>query len=81
LSKGIPVKVLRWGDSLAVRLPTAIVKKFKLKEGDEIEIQITRRPVAESTPEQRQQALENLRKHRRPFPPGFVFDREDAHRR
>jgi antitoxin MazE len=75
------MKVQKWGDSLAVLLPAAIVEKFKLKEGDEIEIQITHRHVAESTPEQRQRALENLRKLRRSFPPGFVFDREDAHRR
>ncbi|MGD0270339.1 MAG: AbrB/MazE/SpoVT family DNA-binding domain-containing protein [Candidatus Sulfotelmatobacter sp.] len=75
------MKVLQWGDSLAVRLPAAIVEKFKLKEGDEIEIQITHRHVAESTPEQRQRALENLRKLRVSLPPGFVFDREDAHRR
>jgi hypothetical protein len=25
--------------------------------------------------------VENLRKLRRPFPPGFVFDREEAHER
>ena len=75
------MKVQKWGDNLAVRLPTAIIENFKLKEGDEIEIQITHRHVAESTPEQRQRALENLRKLRRSFPPGFVFDREDAHRR
>jgi hypothetical protein len=25
--------------------------------------------------------LETLRKLRRPFPPGFVFDREEAHER
>jgi antitoxin MazE len=75
------MKVLKWGDSVAVLLPAAIVEELKLKEGDEVEIQITNRHVSESTPEQRQRALENLRKLSRPLPPGFVFDREDAHRR
>jgi antitoxin MazE len=43
------MKVLKWGDSLAVLLPAAIVEELKLKEGDEVEIQITNRHVSEST--------------------------------
>ena len=73
--------VLKWGDSLAIRLPAAVVEEFKLKEGDEIEIRITNNLVTEVSPEQRQRALENLRKLSRPFPPGFVFDRDEANER
>jgi hypothetical protein len=32
------MRVAKWGNSLAVRLPDAIVKALKLKAGDEIEI-------------------------------------------
>lgn len=34
------MRVARWGNSLAVRLPAAVVEALKLKEGDEIEIHI-----------------------------------------
>ena len=34
------MKVAKWGDSLAVRLPAALAEALRLKEGDEIEIRI-----------------------------------------
>jgi len=34
------MKVAKWGDSLAVRLPTPVVEALRLKEGDEIEIHV-----------------------------------------
>jgi antitoxin component of MazEF toxin-antitoxin module len=34
------VQVAKWGNSLAVRLPAAVVDALKLKEGDEIEIHV-----------------------------------------
>jgi antitoxin MazE len=34
------VQVSRWGNSLAVRLPAAVVEALGLKEGDEIEIHV-----------------------------------------
>ncbi len=33
------MRIAKWGDSLAVRLPAAVVEELELKEGDEIEIQ------------------------------------------
>jgi antitoxin MazE len=38
------MRVAKWGNSLAVRLPDAIVKTLKLKSGDEIEIVVTHEP-------------------------------------
>jgi antitoxin MazE len=32
------MRVAKWGNSLAVRLPESVVKALKLKTGDEIEI-------------------------------------------
>jgi len=32
------MQVAKWGNSLAVRLPAAVVEALELKEGDEIEI-------------------------------------------
>jgi antitoxin MazE len=34
------MKVCKWGNSLAVRLPAAIVEILGLKEGDDIEIRV-----------------------------------------
>ena len=34
------MQVSKWGNSLAVRLPAAVVEALDLKEGDEIEISI-----------------------------------------
>ncbi|HEV3039444.1 MAG TPA: AbrB/MazE/SpoVT family DNA-binding domain-containing protein [Candidatus Angelobacter sp.] len=76
------MRVSKWGNSLAVRLPTAIVDALGLKEGDQIEIRITGdHSFAVSRDQNRERALSGLRKLRRPLPPGFVFDREDANAR
>ena len=37
------MRVSKWGNSLAVRLPAAAVEALNLKEGDDIEIQIVGR--------------------------------------
>jgi len=70
------------GDSLAIRLPAAVVEALELKEGDDIEIRVAgKRAFEVSRDQSRRRAVENLRRLRRPFPPGFVFDREEAHER
>jgi antitoxin MazE len=76
------MKVSKWGNSLAVRLPTAVVDALDLKEGDQIEIRIARERVFEVSRDQsKPHALARLRKLRRALPPGFVFDREEANAR
>jgi antitoxin MazE len=76
------VQVSKWGNSLAVRLPSAVVDALDLKEGDQIEIRIADKRVFEVRRDRsRQRALARLRKLRRPLPAGFVFDREEAHAR
>ena len=73
------MRVSKWGNSLAVRLPTAVVDALDLKEGDQIEIRIARERVFEVSRDQsKPHALARLRKLRRPLPLGFVFDREEA---
>ena len=76
------MQVSKWGNSLAIRLTAAVVDALKLKEGDSVEILVAgKREFEVSRDRSRQRALENLRKLRRPFPPGFVFDREEANER
>ncbi|HEV2960921.1 MAG TPA: AbrB/MazE/SpoVT family DNA-binding domain-containing protein [Candidatus Angelobacter sp.] len=66
------MQVSKWGNSLAVRLPTSIVDGLGLKEGDQIKIRIVGDRTFEVSRDQTtQRALSRLRKLRRPLPPGF----------
>ena len=76
------MRVAKWGNSLAVRLPDAVVKALKLKTGDEIEIVVSgARRFEVERDGSRQRALERLRTLKKPLPKGFRFDREEAHAR
>lgn len=76
------MQVAKWGNSLAVRLPAAVVEALELKEGDQIEIRVASdREFEVSRDRSRQKAIERLRKLRRPLPAGFTWDREKAHER
>lgn len=76
------MQVAKWGNSLAVRLPAAVVEALTLKEGDEIEIQVAgarafeikRKPGA-------RELLGRLRKFRGRLPADFHFDRLEANAR
>ncbi|MBF0562958.1 MAG: AbrB/MazE/SpoVT family DNA-binding domain-containing protein [Alphaproteobacteria bacterium] len=76
------MQVARWGNSLAVRLPAAVVEVLGLKEGDDIDIHVvgTRAFELEKTPSP-QDLLARLRKYRGRLPAGFSFDRLGAHDR
>ncbi len=76
------MQVSKWGNSLAVRLPSTVVKALDLKEGDRIEISIAgKRRFVVSRDRGREAALERIRRLQRPLPPGFRFDRLEANER
>jgi antitoxin MazE len=76
------MRVSKWGNSLAVRLPSAVVETLELKEGDQIEIRIAgRREFALSRDRSVEKAIERIRRLRRPLPPGFKFSRLEANER
>lgn len=76
------MQVARWGNSLAVRLPAAVVEALGLKEGDDIEVQVLdAKSWAIQRKPSRQQLLERLRTFRGRLPSDFKFDRDDAHER
>ncbi len=76
------MQVARWGNSLALRLPAAVVKALDLKEGDDVtiiaaderELAILRKP----TPAE---LIERLKKYRGSLPADFKFDRLEANAR
>ena len=76
------MQVSKWGNSLAVRLPAAVVQALELKEGDEIEISIKdSRSFEVERDSRRLEALEMIRKLRRPLPPGYKFNRAELYDR
>ena len=76
------MQVSRWGNSLAVRLPSTVVEALGLKEGDQIEIRIAgEREFEVRRGRSKQSALARLRRLRRPLPPGFTFSRDEANER
>ena len=76
------MRVAKWGNSLAIRLPAAIVEALELKDGDDIEITVAGERKFEAKKDRsRERAIERLRKLSRKFPEGFFFDREEANAR
>ncbi|MGH6892755.1 MAG: AbrB/MazE/SpoVT family DNA-binding domain-containing protein [Dongiaceae bacterium] len=73
------MQVAKWGNSLAVRLPAAVVEVLGLKEGDDVDVHVlgvrsfgvTKAPSA-------RQLLARLRKYRGRLPASFKFDRLEA---
>jgi antitoxin MazE len=82
----IEMKVSKWGNSLAIRLPVELVEKLGLKEGDELvqqpgfaedkQVLIQRKATAEELWEQ----LDHVRK-RVKHPQGYKFNRDEANSR
>ncbi|GMU68269.1 MAG: AbrB/MazE/SpoVT family DNA-binding domain-containing protein [Xanthomonadales bacterium] len=76
------MQVSKWGNSLAIRLPAAVVEALELKEGDHIEIHAAGKRTFEidKTPTTGE-LLARLRKFRGRLPKDFKFDRLEANDR
>lgn len=76
------MQVSKWGNSLAIRLPAAVVEALQLHAGDDIEVviaderilQVKRKPGREAM-------LARLRQFRGKLPADFTFDRDEANAR
>jgi antitoxin MazE len=76
------MKISKWGNSLAVRLPVSVVQALGLKEGDNVEIQVAGKRVFEvSKAPNARELLAPLRKFRGRLPATFRFDRLEANER
>jgi antitoxin MazE len=76
------MRVSKWGNSLAVRLPATVVEALQLKEGDDIEVHVigARAFGVKRAPGARE-LLARLRKFRGRLPADFKFDRIEANER
>jgi len=76
------MKVCKWGNSLAIRLPAAIVEILDLKVGDDIEIRVAgTRTLDVAQKADREELLRRLRRFRGTLPADFKFDRDEANAR
>lgn len=76
------MRVAKWGNSLAVRLPKALVESLDLKIGDEIQV-AAKGPgeLVVGRDLRRQEALERMRWRAWTLPDGYTFDRNAVHER
>jgi len=77
------MKVAKWGNSLAVRIPANVAEALELKEGDEVQMHVAEKGRAfevekKLTPHE---ALIALRKYRGLMPADFKFNREEVYER
>jgi len=76
------VKVAKWGNSLAIRLPAGLVEALNIKEGDDIEVDVAgKRKLDIGQKPDARTLLARLRKYRGQIPADFKFDRLEANER
>jgi antitoxin MazE len=76
------MRVCKWGNSLAIRIPAVVVEALELREGDEIEVRVAgSRTFEVNRDTRRERALARLRESRWKLPPDWKFDRDEANSR
>ena len=79
------MQLAKWGNSLAVRIPSEIAKKLDWNEGDELDIQIGRNGIAEIVRREPRAStellFERIDRLKGTMPTGFKFDRDEANSR
>jgi len=76
------MKIAKWGNSLAMRLPASVVAALGLEAGDEIEIRVAGARAFEiARKPDRDELVKRLRAWRGRLPADFKFDRDEANAR
>lgn len=75
------MRIAKWGNSLAVRLPAGLVKELGLKEGDQVSLIGDGKILSLSRDQRSEEVLESLRRFRGRLPADERIDRELAHER
>ncbi|MDR3213944.1 MAG: AbrB/MazE/SpoVT family DNA-binding domain-containing protein [Azoarcus sp.] len=72
------MRIAKWGNSLAVRLPAALIKEMNLREGEEVEVEVKK---ITSSEDDFAAAIRKIREEMPLLPADFKFDREEANAR
>ncbi len=74
--------VAKWGNSLAVRLPKALVDELHLAPGDELSIvAASKNEIVVEKRDRRAEFLKAMEQFNWPAPEGYKFDRDEANER
>lgn len=76
------MRLAKWGNSLAIRIPAEVVEHLGIAPNEEVEIKVTGEHSFEVTRDRRrQEALEAIHKMAVPLPEGYKFNREEIYDR
>jgi len=76
------MKVAKWGNSLAIRLPAELVETSGIKEGDDVDIVVTSQKTIELTRDQRrEEALARIKASNWKLPPDWKMSRDEINSR
>lgn len=80
------MRVSKWGNSFAVRLPKKLVEKLGLAEGDDVDVtSADARTIviakSDDKDDKRAEFLKQMQQFRWPAPEGYRFDRDEANER
>ena len=76
------MRVSKWGSSLAVRLPKALVEALKLSPGDELKVvEAAKTRIAVEKVDKRAEFVRQVEQFHFPLPEGYKFDRDEANER
>ena len=76
------MRVSKWGNSLAIRIPRGVAEALGVKEGDEVTlVPGEARALKLDRQLRREEALEGIKALKRPLPADWKFDRDEANAR
>jgi antitoxin MazE len=76
------MQVSKWGNSLAIRIPSSVVDALQLKEGDEVVVRIAgERDFEVGRDQTREMALQRIKSFTKRLPADWKFDRDEANER
>ena len=76
------MRVSKWGNSLAIRIPATVVEALELKDGDQVEVRLAGLRTFDIARDRgREEALARMRAFQWKLPPDWKFDRDEANSR
>ena len=76
------MQVSKWGNSLAIRLPAAVVEALQLHEGDDVEVVIAgERSFGVRRKRAARELFDRIHQYRGKLPADFIFERDQVNAR
>jgi antitoxin MazE len=75
------MKLTKTSDGYIVKVPDEVVASLGLHDGDDVNFAKSGVIMLAVTEEQRERALDDMKRLARPLPPDYKFDREEANAR